>query len=267
MSSPVISRSVPGLSRCGNVGLAGMDPASLDQRRRAPTLWSLSPTSRSASTVPVPVSRERRSGDPVAASTTPRSSRSVRSARISAASSTTRPTEARWHCPCHEGNFEPLTGDVISGPPTRPLGRIEVEVRRGRQIWALGDRPMKDPELRGRRTAAAVLVYLILLLSMQVFLVSVVLKRSWPTTSAWRGQQRRVGRDRCLGIVLPAVPRPMTQLRQGGSGPGRGAVSGLLRHGHGDRHRRRWRIPAGSRIRRPGTVRRGGGGVHRAAGA
>jgi Rieske Fe-S protein len=46
----------------------------------------------------------------------------------------------RWHCPCHEGNFETRTGDVISGPPTRPLGRIDVEVRDDGLIWALGRR-------------------------------------------------------------------------------------------------------------------------------
>lgn len=46
--------------------------------------------------------------------------------------------EERWHCPCHEGNFEVETGHVISGPPTRPLGRIEVEVRDDGQVWALG---------------------------------------------------------------------------------------------------------------------------------
>jgi len=45
--------------------------------------------------------------------------------------------ENRWHCPCHEGNFEPLTGQVISGPPTRPLGRIDLEIRDD-VIWALG---------------------------------------------------------------------------------------------------------------------------------
>lgn len=45
--------------------------------------------------------------------------------------------ENRWHCPCHEGNFDTLTGDVISGPPPRPLGRIDVEVR-GDAIWAMG---------------------------------------------------------------------------------------------------------------------------------
>lgn len=46
--------------------------------------------------------------------------------------------ESRWHCPCHEGNFEAATGAVISGPPTRPLGRIEVEVRDDGMVWALG---------------------------------------------------------------------------------------------------------------------------------
>ena len=40
----------------------------------------------------------------------------------------------------HEGNFAPRTGAVLSGPPPRPLGRIDVEVRDG-AIWALGYRP------------------------------------------------------------------------------------------------------------------------------
>ncbi len=48
--------------------------------------------------------------------------------------------EDRWHCPCHEGNFDTRTGAVVSGPPPRPLGRIDVEVRDGR-IWALGYEP------------------------------------------------------------------------------------------------------------------------------
>ena len=48
--------------------------------------------------------------------------------------------EDRWHCPCHEGNFEPRTGTVISGPPPRPLGRIDVEIRDD-NIWALGYQP------------------------------------------------------------------------------------------------------------------------------
>jgi Rieske Fe-S protein len=49
-----------------------------------------------------------------------------------------QPDEQRWHCPCHEGNFEVLTGEVISGPPLRPLGRIDVEIRDDGMIWALG---------------------------------------------------------------------------------------------------------------------------------
>ncbi|NLA34717.1 MAG: ubiquinol-cytochrome c reductase iron-sulfur subunit [Actinobacteria bacterium] len=48
--------------------------------------------------------------------------------------------EDRWHCPCHEGNFDVRSGAVLSGPPTRPLGRIDVEVR-GDAVWALGYRP------------------------------------------------------------------------------------------------------------------------------
>jgi Rieske Fe-S protein len=44
----------------------------------------------------------------------------------------------RWHCPCHEGNFEAVTGEVISGPPERPLGKIDVEIRDDGMIWALG---------------------------------------------------------------------------------------------------------------------------------
>jgi len=48
--------------------------------------------------------------------------------------------EERWHCPCHEGNFDARTGAVVSGPPTRPLGRIDLEVRDDGVIWALGRR-------------------------------------------------------------------------------------------------------------------------------
>ena len=46
--------------------------------------------------------------------------------------------EQRWHCPCHNGNFDTRTGAVLSGPPPRPLGRINVEIRDDVQIWALG---------------------------------------------------------------------------------------------------------------------------------
>lgn len=46
--------------------------------------------------------------------------------------------ESRWHCPCHEGNFDARSGAVLSGPPTRPLGRIDLEIRDDGMIWALG---------------------------------------------------------------------------------------------------------------------------------
>lgn len=44
--------------------------------------------------------------------------------------------ERQLECPCHEGVFD-VTGEPVSGPPERPLGRIEVEVREG-TIWATG---------------------------------------------------------------------------------------------------------------------------------
>jgi Rieske Fe-S protein len=42
-------------------------------------------------------------------------------------------------CPCHEGHFDASTGAVLAGPPQRPLGRIDVEVRDG-TVWALAAR-------------------------------------------------------------------------------------------------------------------------------
>lgn len=43
----------------------------------------------------------------------------------------------RFHCPCHNGNFDLETGRVLSGPPPRPLARIRLEVRRG-VLYATG---------------------------------------------------------------------------------------------------------------------------------
>ena len=44
--------------------------------------------------------------------------------------------EEHFECPCHEGVFG-LDARPISGPPERPLARIELEVRDG-MVWALG---------------------------------------------------------------------------------------------------------------------------------
>lgn len=48
-----------------------------------------------------------------------------------------RPQEGTFHCPCHEGLFDLRTGNVIAGPPPRPLPRVTLEVR-GRDIYATG---------------------------------------------------------------------------------------------------------------------------------
>ncbi|HEU4870411.1 MAG TPA: Rieske (2Fe-2S) protein [Pyrinomonadaceae bacterium] len=45
----------------------------------------------------------------------------------------------RLECPCHEGAFDVATGNVLYGPPPRPLDVIELETRDG-QVWAIGRR-------------------------------------------------------------------------------------------------------------------------------
>jgi cytochrome b6-f complex iron-sulfur subunit len=44
----------------------------------------------------------------------------------------------RLECPCHEGGFDVHTGNVLYGPPPRPLGIIDVEVRENGEVWAVG---------------------------------------------------------------------------------------------------------------------------------
>lgn len=43
----------------------------------------------------------------------------------------------RLECPCHEGGYDVKTGNVLYGPPPRPLDKIEVEMR-GAEVWAIG---------------------------------------------------------------------------------------------------------------------------------
>ena len=45
---------------------------------------------------------------------------------------------AHLECPCHEGGFDVRTGNVLYGPPPRPLDQIELEVREGGEVWAIG---------------------------------------------------------------------------------------------------------------------------------
>ena len=43
----------------------------------------------------------------------------------------------RLECPCHEGYFSVKNGDVLQGPPPRPLPRVVLE-RRGDELVAVG---------------------------------------------------------------------------------------------------------------------------------
>jgi Rieske Fe-S protein len=43
-----------------------------------------------------------------------------------------QPAEGKFHCPCHEGDFDLYTGQPLAGPPQRPLPRITLDIRGGR---------------------------------------------------------------------------------------------------------------------------------------
>jgi Rieske Fe-S protein len=45
----------------------------------------------------------------------------------------------RWlMCPCHHGAFDARVGQVMFGPPRRPLDEIILQMRAGGQVWAVG---------------------------------------------------------------------------------------------------------------------------------
>ncbi len=44
----------------------------------------------------------------------------------------------RLECPCHDGAFDAKTGNVLFGPPPRPLDPIKLEVRANGEVWAIG---------------------------------------------------------------------------------------------------------------------------------
>ena len=43
----------------------------------------------------------------------------------------------RLECPCHEGGFNAQTGEVLYGPPPRPLDKIPLEIHNG-SVFAAG---------------------------------------------------------------------------------------------------------------------------------
>ena len=44
----------------------------------------------------------------------------------------------RLECPCHRGAYDLQTGASLFGPPRRPLTRINLELRPGGEVWAVG---------------------------------------------------------------------------------------------------------------------------------
>ena len=44
----------------------------------------------------------------------------------------------RLECPCHDGAFDAKTGNVLYGPPPRPLDSIKLELRADGEVWAIG---------------------------------------------------------------------------------------------------------------------------------
>jgi len=49
----------------------------------------------------------------------------------------------RLECPCHEGAFDAATGNVLYGPPPRPLDVVELELRNG-EVWAINRTAASD---------------------------------------------------------------------------------------------------------------------------
>lgn len=49
-------------------------------------------------------------------------------------------------CPCHQGTFETRMGNVVYGPPKKPLDQIVLQARSGGQIWAVGKSIGTNPQ-------------------------------------------------------------------------------------------------------------------------
>lgn len=60
----------------------------------------------------------------------------------------------RFECPCHKGAFDPQTGFVLFGPPTRPLDPIVLQMRAGGEVWAVG-RGIGSSDRKCQRPASA----------------------------------------------------------------------------------------------------------------
>ena len=231
-----------------------VDPAALDQHRR--TAADRRPRRRPGRRhLPVPLPDRRRPGR-AAAPRRPRGRRvqpEVHPPRLRRA--TSRPTTTGGTARATRATSRPAPAQVISGPPTRPLGRIDVEIRDdGRSgRWA---GPSEDaPRRAARRTSSAVAVYVIILVAFQVFLLTVAVEAfptddealAWATAAVSVVARRRRGAVPALAAPLSA---PMSTTARRRVQRGGDAVPRLLRAGHGHRHRRHRRQPAGPRLAR-----------------
>ena len=142
-------------------------------------------------------------------------------------------------------------------PVALPLSRGELRHahrRRARRSAAAGARThrCRDPRRRtdlgprgersrraaraGRTTSSAVLVYVILLVAFQVFLITVAVEAFHTDNEARRvGDGDRLGRVGSSGRAVPSLPAPMNRAAVRDRDP----VSRLLRARHGDGHRSR----------------------------
>ena len=50
-------------------------------------------------------------------------------------------------CPCHQGAYDMRAGQVVFGPPRRPLDEVVLQVRAGGQIWAVGKSFARSPDI------------------------------------------------------------------------------------------------------------------------
>ena len=49
-----------------------------------------------------------------------------------------RDEDNHLECPCHDGVFDPATGEVVAGPPPRPLPAVRLREDASGGIWAVG---------------------------------------------------------------------------------------------------------------------------------
>lgn len=57
------------------------------------------------------------------------------------------PPRRCFACPCHRGMYDARMGNVMYGPPRRPLDEIVLQMRAGGQVWAVGKSFGRNAEL------------------------------------------------------------------------------------------------------------------------